>query len=304
MTLPEVSVIICSYNRAAYIGGALDSLYRQTAAHSSYEVLVVDNNSTDTTPEVCRQFIAVHSDLCMIYLTEARQGASFARNAGAARARGNILVFMDDDATAEPDFIERILSFFQNHPGAGALGGRIQPRYIPQEPKWMSYYVSALVGNFDYSPVTVEFKPGKYPLESNMAVRKADFDQLGGFNTALPGVAGTIRIGGEGKDFFLRFTALGKQVFYDPSVRVQHVVEVKKLTREYLYRVASGIGRGERVRTLQISRAAYWKKHAEYLYKLGGSLVLGLFYTLQGHPAKAAPVIRFRIDAIRGLLNR
>jgi GT2 family glycosyltransferase len=239
----------------------------------------------------------------IIYLTETMQGASFARNTGAAAAKGEFFAFMDDDAVADPDFIERILHFFKLYPDANGLGGRIIPKYIPAKPDWMSYYVSSLVGNFDYSNRLEKFKPGKYPLESNMVVRKTDFNKVGGFNTALPGVKGTLRIGGEGKDFFLKLQALGAVIYYDPLLKVQHVVEVKKLTREYLYRIASGIGRGERVRTKTAGQGRYLLKILEYLYKLGGSVVLGVIYMFQGHPSRSLPVIYFRIDALKGLFN-
>jgi glycosyltransferase involved in cell wall biosynthesis len=299
----KISVIICTYNRAAYIQQAMQSLYDQTLPRDAFEVLIVNNNSTDHTEGVCSTFIGSHNDAFFYYLNEPKQGASFARNTGAVHARSPLLCFMDDDAVAEKDYLERIVRFFEEHPDAGGLGGRILPRYIPEEPDWMSHYVSSLVGHFHYSDDATVFKPGKYPLESNMIVRKADFDAIQGFNTALPGVVGTLRIGGEGKDFFLRLQELGKKIFYDPAIRVHHVVETSKLTREYMYRVASGIGRGERVRMLQKGKAAYYKKTAEYFFKLGASLVLGLKYTLQGNPKKAAPVIHFRIDALKGLFN-
>lgn len=299
----QISVVICTYNRASYIQDALSSLYAQTLDKSLFEVLVVNNNSTDDTEIVCRQFIDGHPEMNTTFLNEPRQGASFARNTGSALARSPLLCFMDDDAVATSDYLERIIRFFGQHADAGGLGGRIIPRYIPAEPKWMSYYVSSLVGNFDYAPEVKVFEPGKYPLESNMIVRKADFDRIGGFNSALPGVVGTLRIGGEGKDFFLRLQALGNRIYYDPAIKVDHVVEVKKLTREYMYRVASGIGRGERVRMKEKGGNALFMKLLEYLFKLGASVILGIKYTLQGHPAKAAPVIRFRIDALKGLLN-
>ncbi len=211
---------------------------------------------------------------------------------------------MDDDAIANPDFIEKILSLFKKNVAADAAGGRIIPKYIPAEPKWMSYYVSSLVGNFDYSKETEEFKPDKYPLKSNMIVKKTAFDEIKGFNTALPGVKGTLRIGGEGKDFFMRLKATGKKVYYDPAIIVQHVVEVDKLTMEYMYRVASGIGRGEKVRMLEVSQWNYVKKIAEYFYKLAGSFVIGLYYLVKGTPAKSWPVVQFRIDALKGLLGK
>jgi glucosyl-dolichyl phosphate glucuronosyltransferase len=300
---PDISIVICSYNRQDYILEAVESLYRQTVSKERFEVLVVDNNSIDNTGELVMEYIRRHHDLDLKYLTETRQGASFARNTGAALARGPLLCFMDDDAVAEKDYLQRILEFFDQHPEAAGMGGRIIPRYIPQEPKWMSHFVSSLVGNFDYSPHIKQFAPGKYPLESNMVVRKADFDRIHGFNTDLPGVKGTLRIGGEGKDFFLRLQSGGKSVWYDPKAIVHHVVEVKKLTPHYMYRVASGIGRGERVRTLATSKWAFYKKLLEYLYKLAGSIVLGFIYVFRGKPAQFRPVIQFRIDALKGLLD-
>ncbi|MBV9988525.1 MAG: glycosyltransferase family 2 protein [Chitinophagaceae bacterium] len=304
MTGPyKISVVICTYNRAAYIREAMDSLYHQTLDRGSYEVIVVNNNSSDETEPVCEAFIESHNDASFSYFNEPQQGASFARNTGARHAGSPLLCFMDDDAVADPDYLERIVAFFEKYPDAGGLGGRIIPRYIPAEPEWMSYYVSSLVGQFHYSNEVTVFAPGKYPLESNMIVRKDDFDRIGGFNADLPGVKGTLRIGGEGKDLFLRLQALGRKIYYDPDIRVQHVVETSKLSHEYLYRVASGMGRGERVRMLQKSKGAFYGKIAEYIFKLGASFVLGIKYTLQGKPAKARPVIRFRIDALKGLFN-
>jgi len=136
-----------------------------------------------------------------------------------------------------------------------------------------------------------------------MIIKKLDFEQVNGFNTALPGVKGTLRIGGEGKEFFLKLKAIGKTIYYHPQVIVEHVVETQKLTPEYMYRVASGIGRGERVRTHEIGKTSYWLKVLEYLFKLGASFVLALGYFLQGHPAKMKPVVQFRIDALKGLLG-
>lgn len=299
--VPGISVIICSYNRQHYIIDAIDSLYKQTVPKEAFEVIVVDNNSKDDTAAVCKAYITDHSDLNIRYVTEKEQGASFARNTGAALSNAALLVFMDDDAIAEKHYLERILAFYKTHPEASGLGGRIIPKYIPEEPRWMSYYVSSLVGNFDYSRHVEEFKPSKYPLESNMVIRKSDFRLIGGFNTALPGVKGTLRIGGEGKDFFLKLQKEGKRIFYDPNIIVEHVVEVKKLTPEYMYRVASGIGRGERVRIKANGMYGYLKKIVEYLFKLGASFILAIGYVLKGKPEQAWPVIKFRIDALKGL---
>jgi glycosyltransferase involved in cell wall biosynthesis len=258
-----VSVVICSYNRAAYIGGALDSLYHQTASKEDFEVIVVDNNSSDGTDEVFIQWRAANPDGYFYYATETQQGASFARNRGAQLTKANWLCFMDDDAIATQDYIQNIIRHTKNHPNVLGFGGKIIPKYIPSEPVWMSYYVSSLVGNFDYAPTACAFENGKYPIESNMILKKSAFDLVGGFNEAIPGVVGTLRIGGEGKELFYKIIALGEKIYYDPSICVHHVVEVKKLTPEYMYRVASGIGRGERARTRAISKKAYRIKIVE-----------------------------------------
>jgi hypothetical protein len=126
---------------------------------------------------------------------------------------------------------------------------------------------------------------------------------VGGFNEQLPGVVGTLRIGGEGKELFYKIMALDHTIYYDPSIWVHHVVEVSKLTPAYLYRVASGIGRGERSRTKAISRGSFTMKVIEYLVKLVAAIVLGIKYALQGRPAKTMPIIQFRIDALKGLLG-
>lgn len=300
----QLSIVICSYNRADYISDALDSLYTQTARLNAFEAIIVDNNSTDNTAEVFKQWRAAHTNGIFTYITETNQGASFARNTGAAVSKGQWLCFMDDDAVATPNYVENILKHIETKPDAVGFGGRIIPKYIPAEPKWMSYYVSSLVGNFDYAPTACAFENGKYPLESNMIVKKDVYEAIGGFNTALPGVVGTLRIGGEGKELFYKILALGHIIYYDPSICVHHVVEVKKLTSEYMYRVASGIGRGERSRTKAISNLAYTNKIIEYFFKLGAAVILGIKYALQGTPAKTMPVIQFRIDALLGLIGK
>jgi glycosyltransferase involved in cell wall biosynthesis len=299
-----ISVVICSYNREAFIILALESMCKQTLDKALFEVIIVDNNSIDNTKEKCHHFIAIHSETTINYITELKQGSSFARNTGAAIAKGKLLCFMDDDAIAEEHFLERILNFYKGKENGVALGGRIIPRYIPEKPKWMSYYVASLVGNFDYAKEQVEFAKDKYPLESNMIVAKKDFDAISGFNVALPGVKGTLRIGGEGKDFFIRLKNIGVKVYYDPILIVEHITEVSKLTPEYMYRVASGIGRGEAVRTKAISTWSFYKKILEYVYKFCGSIAIGLFYLLKGKPAQAMPVIQYRIDALKGLLGK
>jgi len=300
----HISIIICTYNRADYIGEAMKSLLQQDFDKDCFETIVVNNNSTDNTEQICKDFISANPVYQFYYFNEKEQGSSPARNTGAKHAKGELLIFMDDDAIAEKDFLKNTWNFYSENKTVGGFGGRIIPRYIPAEPRWMSKFVSSLVGNFKYADTVVEFESNKYPLESNMAVTKNAFDEVGGFNTALPGVKGKLRIGGEGKDFYFRVKEKGHKIFYVPGMVVHHVVEVEKLTSEYLFRVASGIGRGERRRIAPQGNFGYWKKIVEYLFKLGASFVIALFYILTLRPAKAWPVIKFRIDVLKGFFEK
>jgi glycosyltransferase involved in cell wall biosynthesis len=298
-----LSIVICSYNRASYITGALDSLYTGNANLNDFEVVFVDNNSTDNSLQIANDWRALHPNGNFIITSEIKQGASYARNTGANLAKGQWLCFMDDDAVAFPDFVQNILKHINTYPERVGFGGRIIPKYLPNEPSWMSYYVSSMVGHFHYSETYTPFKNGKYPLESNMIVRKDIYDQVGGFNEALPGVVGTVRIGGEGKGLFYSIMKLGHTIYYDPSIVVHHIVETKKLTPTYLYNVASGMGRGEKTRTLSIGKISYIKKIIEYLVKLGAAIVLGLGYTIKGNPQQFWPIVKFRIDTLKGLIG-
>jgi glucosyl-dolichyl phosphate glucuronosyltransferase len=300
----HISIIICTYNRADYIGEAMKSLLQQDFDKDCFETIVVNNNSTDNTEQICKDFISANPDYQLYYFNEKEQGSSPARNTGAKHAKGELLIFMDDDAIAENDFLKNTWQFYSENKTVQGFGGRIIPRYIPAEPRWMSKFVSSLVGNFKYADRVVEFESNKYPLESNMAVTKNAFDEVGGFNTALPGVKGKLRIGGEGKDFYFRVKENGHKIFYVPGMVVHHVVEVEKLTSEYLFRVASGIGRGERRRIVPQGKWGYWKKVVEYLFKLGASFAIALFYILTLRPAKAWPVIKFRIDVLKGFFEK
>jgi glucosyl-dolichyl phosphate glucuronosyltransferase len=298
-----ISIIICSYNRADYILNAIDSLVKQDFDTSNFEIIVVDNNSKDNTKFLVENYIKNNQRHHIIYINETNQGASFARNNGASIAKGKLYCFIDDDAIAQPDFLKNIEIFYQANESIAGFGGRIIPLYIPEEPKWMSHYTSSLVGNFNYSNKAVEFNKNRYPLESNMIVTAQAFHQVNGFNIKLPGVVGTLRIGGEGKDFFMRMKACEHQIFYVPNIIVLHVVETKKLTREYMYRVASGIGRGERERIKSTGIFEFAKKIIEYIFKYFASITIGLSYIIKGQSAKCKPLINFRWDVLKGFLG-
>src|SRR5262245_27749696 len=120
---PEISVIVCTFNRATRLALALRALARVSVPDGlAWELIIVDNNSTDETARIVREFAAL-SGLRVRYLFETRQGLSFARNTGIASAEGRIIALTDDDVLVEPNWIASIHQAFAEHEVA-CVGGK------------------------------------------------------------------------------------------------------------------------------------------------------------------------------------
>ena len=131
----DVSVVLSTYNRADRLPSALDALLSQSAG-AAYEVIVVDNNSTDATRTVIEQ-AAARSDGRLRYVFEPRQGLSHGRNAGIAAARSPIIAFSDDDVRVAPDWIAQLKRTFDAHPEIDYVGGRVLPHWLAPPPRWL-----------------------------------------------------------------------------------------------------------------------------------------------------------------------
>ena len=133
----KISAVVCTYNREKYILDSLTSLRDQTLHESLYEIILVDNNSTDATALKCMEFGQNATHINYHYYKETKQGLSYARNRGIALAQGEFIVFLDDDAVASKNYLEEIVSFFDSHSEVSAIGGRIFPKYEQPKPVWM-----------------------------------------------------------------------------------------------------------------------------------------------------------------------
>ena len=123
-----VSVIVCTFNRVKYLPICLEKLANQTVSSSEYEIIIIDNNSTDESGLVCELFIDSHKTINVHYFLELKQGHTYSRNRGIAESKGEILAFIDDDAFVEVNYIENINKAFSNLEIV-ALGGKITPHY-------------------------------------------------------------------------------------------------------------------------------------------------------------------------------
>jgi glycosyltransferase involved in cell wall biosynthesis len=230
----DASVIVCTYNRAESLRDTLRALRAQrTTAPRHWEVIVVDNNSNDHTRNVVeetrREWPSLH------YEFENAQGLSHARNRGIAVARGNILLFTDDDVLPEPDWLDTTLAGLRKYQ-ADACGGFIAPIWETTPPAWLTErfhgFLAVRTDRVDDYPIT---EASQAPYGANMAVRRGVFDRVGLFDTSR-GRKGSVLASGEDGEMFERILAAGFQVVFLGQSRVRHKVEGFRLTKRYFRR--------------------------------------------------------------------
>ena len=298
-----ISIIICTYNREKYIRPLLESIAKNDYPNTDYEIVLVDNNCTDNTHGVCEQFAAAHKEVAFRYVIEPEQGLSAARNKGIKEAKGDIIIYVDDDALVDSDYIRIYAEHFAVHPDTMAAGGPIEPLYETQEPSWMSPYTKALLTAWmNYGDQVREYPNGRYPGGGNAAYRKEVFERVGLFNTEL-GRKGNLLLASEEKDIFDKMKALDMKVLYLPTPVLHHCIPQAKLEEDYFNRLTLQIGRSERMRTRAISKGKYFKRLFSEGIKWGGTFALLGIYTLQGHPMKGWKLVLFRKNVTKGLLG-
>ncbi len=230
----KISVILCTYNRGQSLARALNSVAVQTLPNSvDWEVLVVDNNSSDQTREVVEESCHRYPGRFR-YVFEPQQGLSRARNAGIREARGDVLAFMDDDVTVAATWLQSLTASLHDGKWAGA-GGRILPEETFSPPRWLAmgspYYMGgALFAHFDLGDNPHELSQA--PHGTNMAYRKEVFEKYGGFRTDL-GRCGSNTMSNEDTEFGRRLMSAGERLWYEPSAVVYHPVPEDRLRKEY-----------------------------------------------------------------------
>jgi glucosyl-dolichyl phosphate glucuronosyltransferase len=240
----KVSVILCTFNRSATLPSALDSLATQQLSESvSWEVIVVDNNSTDNTRATVESYSNRYPRRFR-YIFESQQGLSRARNAGICAAQGEILAFLDDDVIAEPDWLANLTSALGDSKWQGA-GGRIVPPSGFAPPKWLPLGGENDLGGplalFDLGTTPGELQ--RAPYGANMAFRRSMFEKYGDFRVDL-GRCGASLLSGEDTEFANRLLAGSEPLRYEPSAIVHHPVPAERLNEKYFRNWWFDFGRG------------------------------------------------------------
>ncbi len=303
MSSIKLSLIIATYNRASRLMRTLESLTAQTLPAELWEVVVVNNNSSDDTLERFAEFAAAHPDMNARIFTETKQGVSHARNRAIRESQGEYIAVIDDDETVNDGFLKEYFDFFESHPHVAAVGGRILPEYETTPPKWLSPYTARpIVGTLDLGEKAVPFGRGKFFGGGNMGLRRTAVEKYGVFDPAL-GRTGTSLMAGEEKELFYRLRDAGEQIYYLPNAIINHIIPPERLTRDYFTRLCSLIGRSERVRTRSRSRGAYCRRLFMEGVKWCGALVLAFGYLVRLQPAKSHYLIIMRRCITGGLIS-
>ena len=227
---PFVSVIIPTFNRSRMLRDTVESLERQSYPDDRFEIIVVDNDSTDDTAEVIAE-LARESHLVRP-MAERRRGAHFARNSGALAAKGEILYFTDDDMLAKEDLLQRITLPFASGANVGSATGRVLPQWDTEPPRWvLEHCRNELLSLNDRGSAMMitDADPGVFSC--HQAVLREAFFQAGGFN---PDTNAGEFVGDNETGLNIKIRKLGYRFAYVGESVTRHVIPAARLNQRYL----------------------------------------------------------------------
>lgn len=228
---PDISVVISTYNRARSLPHALESLMDQEMDPHRYEVIVVDNNSTDDTRAVVARFTGRQPRVT--YLFEPRQGVSYGRNTGIAAVTAPIIGFTDDDVRVSRTWASTILTVLAEHPEAACVGGRVLPHWPAPRPAWLRPENWAPLALLDYGdePLYVNLERRLCLITANAAYRREVFERIGGFALHVQAIGREVAT--EDHELLLRLWGAGGQGLYWPALTVTADVAPERMRRRY-----------------------------------------------------------------------
>jgi glucosyl-dolichyl phosphate glucuronosyltransferase len=244
----DATVLIATYNRAALLDRTLASIrHLRVAIGRTWDVIVVDNNSTDDTRAVVERH-ARDFPVPLAYLFESRQGRSSALNAGVAKARGTVIAMTDDDVLVDPGWLEAACDALLRPEDWSIVyaGGPVAPLWETPPPPWLDLSRGDLWGTIaiqDHGARPFVYEELKrVPLGANMAVRRSLFDTIGTFRADLGRTNSKRVLGQEVPELLARARAAQLRGVYLPAMRVEHHIPSARLTPRYFRRWWFGKG--------------------------------------------------------------
>ena len=280
----DFSVVVCAYTEARWDAmlAAVESLRRQTLPARQI-ILVIDHN-----PVLFERSRAVLKDIEIIENVEAR-GLSGARNSGIALAEGEIIAFMDEDAVAEPDWLEKLSAGYAD-PKVMGVGGAILPLWHDERPGWFPEEFDWVVG-CTYLGLPTHSQPVRNLIGCNMSFHRQVFDVVGDFRNGI-GRIGSLPVGCEETELCIRIQQHWKHAIflYEPAARVHHRVSAQRATWDYFFSrcYAEGISKAQISRL--VGTQAGLSSERKYTFSiLPRGVLQGLADSLRRlHPADAA----------------
>jgi glycosyltransferase involved in cell wall biosynthesis len=254
-----ISVCICTYNRSKSLQRTLESFASQLNADSDQvELLIVGNNCTDDTYKIVEAF---RGSLPVRRVTESRQGLAHARNRALTEARGDVLLFTDDDVRVGTGWLAAYREAICSFPGAGYFGGRILPDWGSKKPRWVGDeplpLIDGLLVWFDHGTETRPFEPTEPPpFGASFAIRRQLFDTIGVFRIDL-GTGGMALGRGEETEFLMRAQDAGVQGIYVGEALCFHAYDPARLTPAALYRYGIACGRSHNAIANRLHHGGY-----------------------------------------------
>lgn len=232
------TLLITTFNRASFLRDTLLSIASlRTPPDLAWNVLIVDNNSTDDTRSVVMAATAWFP-VPLTYMFEGRQGKSNALNTGLEAISSSIVLFSDDDVRLPEDWLEAAVGPLLQQPDVAYVGGPVHPLWSGTPPRWLhqSPKAAGVLAILDYGPQPFCFEDRRLiPLGVNMAVRRSLIETVGGFHAAL-GRSGRSLLGQEQAEFFARCRAIGARGLYVPAMHLNHLVPANRLSLRYFLR--------------------------------------------------------------------
>ena len=297
---PLVTIAICTYNRADYLQDTLNGLAEQTENPRRFEILVINNNSTDSTESVCSAFSAERDQLQFRMVTEKKQGLSYARNRAYREAESNMILYIDDDVYMKSDFVENCIRTLHETPQLKCGGGRIYVSFDGTDPDWIPAELMPMFGLHDLGDNKKPYPKDNFPRGGNMIIHKELFERSGMFDPNL-GRTGSRMIGSEEKAFFKKSRKQGYTPWYLPGITLWHRIGKTRLQKYYLKEQSVGIGKSEYLR-LKSSKLKLTRKLFSEFVKLAGSTLLAAGYLLKGKTKASRFILIFRFWVLKGFL--
>ena len=237
----DVSVIICTWNRSRLLRLTLEQMTKlRVPATLSWELIVVNNNCSDDTDQVLAEFA---DRLPLVRLFEPTPGKSHAANAAVREARGEYLVWTDDDVLVEPDWLSAYVSAFRQWPEVSIFAGAIDPWFEEQPPVWLKRVFPKVANAYaalDHGPRGFELSKNMYPYGANMALKRSAH-LAEPYDTRL-GPRPNSGIRGEEMIMARKLLAKGAVGRWIPEARVRHFIPPNRQTLDYLREYFHGSG--------------------------------------------------------------